>query len=151
MGGSKRLGEQVAGELGIEDLNDPRVVAETDARVRTARRADAIASRRYGLYFEEIPTDAQMGVWTEAEHRERGLWGGNGDPCPHYKGYDGGVGGCRENELRACDHEPGTPCEVWLDILRESQEEDGAARNRVAVGGTWDEDFPPGFPGRTPK
>ena len=153
MGATKRVAEQVAAEMGIEDPNDPRVVAEADLRLRTARRADTIASRRYNQPFEELPAAAQMRVWTEAEHRVGGLWGGDGDPCPHYKGYDGGVGGCRENELRACDHELGTPCEVWLTLLAEWQEEKGAARRTLPVGGTpiggtWDEIFPPGFPGK---
>ncbi len=150
MGGSKQVGEQVAAELGIEDLTDPRVVAEADLRLRTARRADAIAGRRYSQPFEELPAAAQMRVWMEAEHRERGLWGGNGDPCLHYKGYDGGVGGCRENELRACDHEMGTPCEVYLGLLAEWGVENGVSRKPIPLGGTCDETFPAGFPGHYP-
>ena len=151
MGGAKQLGERVAAELGIEDLSDPRVVAEADLRLRTALRADAIAGRRYSQPFEELPPAAQIRVWLEAEHREGGLWGGNGDPCLHYKGYDGGVGGCRENELRACGHELGTPCKVYLGILAEGGEEAGEACIQVPVGGTADEIFPVGFPGGTPK
>lgn len=70
MGGTKRVAEAVAEGMTIPDPNDPRVVAEADRRLRTDRRAEEIASQRYGWPFEELPPHEQMTVWLEAEHEE---------------------------------------------------------------------------------
>ncbi len=153
MSGTKRAMEKTALEMGVQDPNDPGVVAEADLQLRTGRRAEEIAGKMFAWPFDELSPDQQMLVWLEAERLEGPLWGEVGDPCPFYKGYDGGVGGCRNNELRACDHELGTPCEVWLGIRAEWLEENRGVKNtrqKLSFGGLHDEDFPPGFPGHYP-
>ena len=70
MGGVKHLADEVAGKLGIRDPNDPRVEAEVSRLLSTDRRAEAIARRRYGRPFGELPPHEQMTVWLEAEHEE---------------------------------------------------------------------------------
>lgn len=112
MGGTKRVAEAVAEGMGVHDPNDPRVVAEADRRLRTDRRAEEIASRRYGRPFGELPPHEQMTVWMEAEHIDV-------TDCPHYKNVGDCVGTCRENEGRSCEAELGNPCDEWLAMLRE--------------------------------
>ena len=116
MGGTKRVAEAVAEGMGVTDPNDPEVVAEADQRLRTDRCAEEIAGKRYGRPFGELPPHEQMTVWMEAEHLDL-------RDCPHYKGHRDGVGGCRENEGRACQAELGEPCDKWLACLKEYREE----------------------------
>jgi len=70
MSGVKHLADEVAEKLGIRDPNDPRVEAEVTRLLSADRRAEAIACRRYGRPFQELPPHEQMTVWLEAEHQE---------------------------------------------------------------------------------
>jgi len=87
MGGVKRMMEEVAERMGIDDFNDPRVKTEVNRQLSINHRrqgsmydldyaiqteADQICDKRYGREFGDLPNKIQYDVWREAEDIVRG-------------------------------------------------------------------------------
>jgi len=81
MGGVKRMLEEVAEQMGIDDPNDPKVKAEVvrlhpslakgnhkpDRKDMITTKAEELADQRYGREFNDLSPSLQMQVWMEAE------------------------------------------------------------------------------------
>ncbi len=101
MSAMKRLLEQVAEDMSIEDINDPRVLS---------------AAQRL---IDQMDKEPEAPVQT----RLRGFWFGLLNGCPHRHG--GTVDMCDLNEMRPCTYVTGQTCVTFLEILDDWKRELG--------------------------